>query len=266
MPLTLAAVTLRDGIHLPYAEHGDPDGTPVVFLHGMTDSWRSFERVLPHLPAGIHAYAVTQRGHGDATRTPEYDIGAMAGDIAGFMDAVGLAKAVICGSSMGSTVTQRFAIDHPERCAGIVLAASAPTFSTLGIDEMAEELAALTDPIDPDYLRGFQESTVAQPVPADLIDAAVAESAKVSAATFRQIWDATVVCDFSAELGAISAPTLVLWGTEDAYCPRGAQDALLGAIRGSRLVVYAGAGHAMHWEQPERFAADVARFAEEVTR
>ncbi len=43
-------------------------GTPVVFLHGITDSLRSFELAFPHLPRSIHAIAVTQRGHGDAGR------------------------------------------------------------------------------------------------------------------------------------------------------------------------------------------------------
>ena len=40
------------------------------------------------------------------------------------------------------------------------------------------------------------------------------------------------------------------------------QDALLAAIAGSRLVVYESAGHALHWEEPERFAADLVAFAE----
>ena len=41
-----------------------PSGVPVIFLHGITDSWRSFEGMLPHLPAGVDAYAVSLRGHG----------------------------------------------------------------------------------------------------------------------------------------------------------------------------------------------------------
>ena len=60
----------------------------------------------------------------------------------------------------------------------------------------------------------------------------------------------------------IRAATLILWGDRDALCPRRDQDALLTTIAGSRLVVYEGAGDALHWEQPERFAADVAAFAE----
>jgi len=42
--------TLSTGARLEYAESGPGGGTPIVFLHGATDSWRSFERVLPLLP------------------------------------------------------------------------------------------------------------------------------------------------------------------------------------------------------------------------
>ncbi len=56
------AVTVRDGIRLEYVERGDPSGMLVVLLHGFADSWRSFQRVLPHLPSSVHAFAPTQTG------------------------------------------------------------------------------------------------------------------------------------------------------------------------------------------------------------
>ena len=60
------SVELPTGVTLQYVEQGDPAGIPVLLLHGATDSWRSFEPVLPHLPSSIRAFALTQRGHGDA--------------------------------------------------------------------------------------------------------------------------------------------------------------------------------------------------------
>jgi non-heme chloroperoxidase len=61
-------VELPSRVKLPYVEQGDPSGVPVVLLHGFLDSWRSFEPMLSHLPESIHAFALTQRGHGDASR------------------------------------------------------------------------------------------------------------------------------------------------------------------------------------------------------
>jgi non-heme chloroperoxidase len=53
-------------------------------------------------------------------------------------------------------------------------------------------------------------------------------------------------------------------GERDAFCSRDEQDGLLAAIAQARLSVYEGAGHAMHWEEPARFAAELARFCDEV--
>ena len=129
---------------------------------------------------------------------------------------------------------------------------------------MTEELAAMTDPVDVDYLRGFQESTLARPIPAEYLDAVVSESAKLSIDTFRRAWHDVVLRDFSGDLGAISAPTLLVWGELDAFSARSQQDGLLAAIQGSRLIVHEGAGHAFHWEDPEPFAGELTAFAEEV--
>lgn len=61
-------VELGNGVRLPYIEQGDPAGVPILSLHGVTDSMHSFDTVLPYLPRSVHAYALTQRGHGDADR------------------------------------------------------------------------------------------------------------------------------------------------------------------------------------------------------
>jgi non-heme chloroperoxidase len=51
-----------------------------------------------------------------------------------------------------------------------------------------------------------------------------------------------------------------MWGDKDGMMTRADQDALLAGIRGSRLVVYPGTGHAPHWEEPERVARDLVAF------
>ena len=68
MSFEVKSADVGKGVRLEYVEQGDPAGVPVVMLHGVTDSWRSFERVLPHLPPSVRAIAVTQRGHGDSSK------------------------------------------------------------------------------------------------------------------------------------------------------------------------------------------------------
>jgi pimeloyl-ACP methyl ester carboxylesterase len=62
------------------------------------------------------------------------------------------------------------------------------------------------------------------------------------------------------EAGLITAPTRIIWGDRDQYIPLEEQLRLEAAIPGAELVVYEGTGHAVHWEEPARAAADIAAF------
>ena len=55
---------LSTGVRLHYAERGARGGEAIIFLHGYTDSWFSFSRVLPLLSPEYHAFTLTERGHG----------------------------------------------------------------------------------------------------------------------------------------------------------------------------------------------------------
>jgi pimeloyl-ACP methyl ester carboxylesterase len=167
---------------------------------------------------------------------------------------------------MGSGVALRHAIDHPERTLGLVLVGASPTMGATAAARAFWDstVSKLTDPIDPEFVRAMTESVLAQPVPPAFLDAAVQDGLKVP--TF--VWKAAVESrwrlegDYSAELGEITAPTLIVWGDRDARYPRSEQDALTSAIAGSRLLVYQGAGHLLHWEEPQRFASDLLTFVE----
>ena len=264
MTPVIKSIELSNRVKLPYVEQGDPSGVPMLLLHGFTDSWHSFERVLPYLPASIHAFALTQRGHGDADRSAAgYRTRDFAADMVEFVDVVGLGSTVVVGHSMGSTNAQRFAIDHPERILGLVLAGAFTTYrnNPVVVEFWESGVSQLTDPIDPGFVREFQESTLAQPIPQAFLATVVQESLKVPARVWRAAFEGFLEDDCAGELGKIKAPTLILWGARDTFCARREQDALLTTIAGSRLVVYESAGHALHWEEPERFAADLVAFA-----
>ena len=261
----MKSVELPNGVTLPYVEQGGPTGVPVMFLHGFTDSWRSFGLVLPHLPNSIHAFALTMRGHGDASRPATgYGIGDFAGDIAQFQEATNLRAAVIVGHSMGAGVALRFAIDRPELVLGLVLVGASPSLAgTAAAREFWDSiLAKLTDPIDPTFVRTMTESSLSQAVPQSFVDAAIQDGLKVPAF----VWKAAIESrwnlegDYAAELGRIRAPTLIVWGVRDGRYSRREQERLVSAIAGSRLIAYRRAGHVLHWEEPQRFASDLVTF------
>jgi pimeloyl-ACP methyl ester carboxylesterase len=255
-------VDLADGTRLNYVEQGDATGVPVILLHGYTDSWRSYERVLPYLPQSLRVFAVTQRGHGESSKPEgDYESRVFAGDVAAFMDLLGIDRAVIVGHSMGSTVAQRFAIEYPKRVRALVLeGAFMPRPANAEVRKFLDEVATLEDPIDPAFARAFQQSTLAQPLPPEFFETVVGESLKVPARVWRAALQPYLTTDFAAELASITVPTLLVWGDRDAFTGRAEQDDLGRAIETSRLVVYQGAGHSPHWEEPQRYAGHIASF------
>jgi non-heme chloroperoxidase len=267
MKTTLRKIQLPGRVRLEFAEQGERDGLPVIALHGVTDSWRSFEPVLPHLPPDLHVIALTQRGHGGSDKPAGgYTPADFAADVAAFMDAMAIERALLVGHSMGSVHAMRCAIDHPSRVAGLMLAGTMPWFG--GLPEMIEfhreQIAPLEDPVPHAFAREFQLSTLARPIAAAWLDAFVAESLKVPAHVWRAAFAGFIGDDFSQRLRGIDVPTLITWGRHDGFCSAAGQQAMLQLIRGARLVEYADAGHAMHWEEPQRFALDLHRFAHSV--
>jgi non-heme chloroperoxidase len=259
----IRSIELPTGVRLEYVERGDPDGLPVLLLHGGTDSWRSWEPVLPHLPTSIRAIALTQRGHGDSDRTAaSYRHEDMAADAVAVIDALELGPTLVVGHSMGAWVAERVAIDHPEHVLGTVLVgAIGPGRENAVLVEVCEEVSGLTDAIDPEFAREFQLGTTERPLPPGMVDAFARESLKLPAWLWRTLFAGFLEIDMTADLGSVESPVLLVWGDRDVFDTRAEQDWLVETIPGARLSVYEGTGHAVHWEEPERFAAELAAFA-----
>jgi non-heme chloroperoxidase len=259
-------ITLSSGITLEYVRRGDPSGVPVIFLHGVTDSWRSFEWMLPHLPTTINAYAISVRGHGGSDRPAHgYETEDFARDIDGFMERLEMPSAVVVGHSMGSGIALQFALDYPSRTRALVLMGAMNKWSgTADIDQLVATVARFTDTVDPAFVLDFQLSTVATSVPA-IIEVAVEESLRVPARVWKEAFAGIAQFDVSQELSKIDVPTLIVWGGKETITTFQGQEALVRGLKRARLVVYEHAGHAVHWDEPQRTARDITRFVAEVT-
>lgn len=257
-----ADVRLSTGVRLRYAEQGDASAPPVILLHGYSDSWFSWSEVMPRLAARHRVFALDQRGHGDSDRPASgYAMRDLAADVVAFMDARGIPRAAVVGHSMGSIVAREVVRLAPARVSQLVLVGSATTARNEVVLGLQKDVDALVDPVPTAFAREFQVGTAHRPVPSAFMDRAVAESLKLPAAVWRQLIAGIVDAPTAtARPDAPRIPTLVLWGDRDAIFPRSEQDALLRAYQPSTLTVYAGTGHALHWEEPERFARDVLAF------
>ena len=101
--------------------HRGGAGTPLILLHGYPQNHRCWAAVAPGLAAHFDVIVPDLRGYGDSDAPPDdpdhttYSKRRMAGDIAGLLDALGLARAHVLGHDRGARVAYRFALDHSDR-------------------------------------------------------------------------------------------------------------------------------------------------------
>jgi pimeloyl-ACP methyl ester carboxylesterase len=254
-------VRLKTGIKINYAEQGDPRGAPLVLIHGFTDSWYSYSRVLPLLDKKYRVYALDLRGHGDSDRPAAgYAMKDFAADVVAFMDAMKLGKATLVGHSMGSFVALQTALDAPQRVDKLVLVGTATTARNEVTLDLQKSVGNLKDPVSEAFARDFQIATVAQKLPDEFLDGVVRQSLKLPARVWQSALAGVLAEDYGPRLGRIKTPTLIIWGDREQIFPRGEQDLLKAKIAGSVFKIYPEVGHSPHWERPEIFARDLQEF------
>src|SRR3954466_1826575 len=116
-----------DGIPIWYEERGDPDGPPLVALHGGINTFgRSFGDVLPWLTPGRRVIGVELQGHGHTPDTGrEMSIERFGDDVAEVIDRVaGGGPVDVWGFSLGALTATSLALRHPAKVRRLVLAAS----------------------------------------------------------------------------------------------------------------------------------------------
>lgn len=260
------SAALASGLTLSYGEQGAGSST-LVLLPGPTDSWRSYEPLLAALPESVRAIAVSQRGHGDSDKPGVgYRVEDLAGDIGPFLDAVGVERAVVAGHSGAGLVARRFALDEPERVAGLVQFAAPMTLrGDPGLEGFVSSVIdGLVDPVDRTMVRSWVADTAGPELPTSFVDDMVEEVLKVPARVWRQAFAALLEYDDTGELARIDSPTLLVWGDADDLVSRQMQERLVSGVRNAELVVIPGIGHAPHCEDPTTAAAAIAAFVERI--
>ncbi|WP_284617700.1 alpha/beta fold hydrolase [Aquabacterium humicola] len=264
---SLRRVALADRLHLEVFEQGPRDGLPLLLLHGITDSWRSFEPVLPHLGPQWRVIVPSQRGHGDSDKPATgYCTDDFVADLVALIEALALPPVIVVGHSMGSTHALRLAADRPDLVRGLV---GLGTFARYGdkpelLQWVAEAVQPLADPVPRALVEDFQLGTLARAAAPGLVERMVDESLKVPAAVWREAFAGLLEDDFCDRLHRIEVPALLVVAEADAYVPVADAERLQRAMPQARIERWAGAGHALHWEEPARCAASLVAFARQV--
>jgi pimeloyl-ACP methyl ester carboxylesterase len=142
-----------NGLNMYYEVSGE--GDPLIVLHGAYMNIPAMGDIIPRLAETHKVYALEFQGHGrtnDLERPITYP--AFAGDVAAFMDAVGLEKADIFGYSMGAATGLRLAIDHPEKVDQLALISV-----SYSMEGAQPEFFAMLPSMSPDMFAGTPMET-----------------------------------------------------------------------------------------------------------
>jgi pimeloyl-ACP methyl ester carboxylesterase len=146
-----------NGVRLSASDDGS--GPAIVLLHGLTATRRYVvmgSRLLER--SGYRPLAYDARGHGRSSPAPApsaYGYDALAGDLLGVLDSLGIDRAVLAGASMGGHTLLRLALDAPERVAGAVVITPGYDPDTFDAPERLAHWDALADGLHTGGIDGF---------------------------------------------------------------------------------------------------------------
>ncbi|MFQ5628335.1 MAG: alpha/beta fold hydrolase, partial [bacterium] len=116
---------LANGIRLHVVESGNPDGQPVIFLHGFPEFWYSWRYQFDAFAdAGYHVIAPDQRGYNLSDKPKQikaYNLDELAQDIAGLIDVYKHEKAFVVAHDWGGMAAWWMAMACPERIQKLVV-------------------------------------------------------------------------------------------------------------------------------------------------
>jgi 3-oxoadipate enol-lactonase len=234
---------------------GPEDAPMLVLANSLGTTRRLWEAQMPAFTSEFRVLRFDHRGHGLSSVAPgAYTMAMLAGDLVELLDRLGIARASVCGMSLGGAVAMQLAVLAPDRVERLVLACTTPRF---GDPAVWRERAAIVRRdgtgvvADGAIGRWFTAHTREQhpDIPAHFRD----DLLSVAAAGYAGCCDALAAWDFGGSLGSIAAPTLVVAGTDDPVVPPADAEVTASRIPGARLVVIDDAAHLANIDQPRAF-------------
>jgi pimeloyl-ACP methyl ester carboxylesterase len=261
------SVALPDGVTLAYVSLGDPQGPPVVLIHGYTDNARDWVPLVPYLSSHFHLILVDLRGHGRSSK-PEccYTRLDFAYDVKLLLDALRISRADIVGHSMGSYVAQTFAEFWPEHTRRVVLISSgggppANAPPKKPAYDFVAQIRQLKEPIDPDSKFMIEWWSSPTPVDPDFLRRQRRDAAAIPLNVWLAVLDQGLASmDLQRTLPRLRAPTLLIWGEKDPIMEEDVRATLRDALPHAEVKVFPGLGHNPFWEQPAACAEVINAF------
>ena len=261
---------------ITYLEGGDPDGEPVLLIHGFAadkDNWTRFSKYLAR--KGYRVIAPDLPGHGQSSKisTHRYSIANQVAFVEAFRQELDLGPVHLAGNSMGGQISARYAAEYPDRVRTLGLLNPGGVTSPIPSERQQVILETGVNPLlvtsvaDFDRLLAFV--FVEPPRLPGVVKRYFADRAVENRPFNELIWshiNGEAFEPLEPHLGRIHAPTLVLWGDTDRVLhPSGAQ-VFVDGIPNSRFILMSAMGHVPMIERPGDTAAHYFRFLDEAER
>jgi pimeloyl-ACP methyl ester carboxylesterase len=257
-------------------------GPALLLIHGIGDNSTSWRPLMPELAERFTVIAPDLLGHGNSDKPRgDYSVGGFANGMRDLLSVLGIQRVTVVGHSLGGGVAAQFAYQYPERCERLVLVATGgigrgvTPFLRLATAPMAElAMPVLRMPLARVYTRIGLEllrlsghdlgldsrelNRVFDALPD--VEARMAFSRTIRAAVD---WRGQAITMLDRSYLTDAMPVQLIWGDRDAVIPVRHAHLAHESMPGSRLEVFAGAGHFVHLSDPERFLRVLLAFIDE---
>jgi pimeloyl-ACP methyl ester carboxylesterase len=254
-----------NGTTIAFAQTGQ--GAPLLLLHGAEADHAMFDAFAPLLAAHFTVIAYDQRDCG-GTRNPAtpYGLGELADDAAALIAALGYERAHVFGTSLGGAIAQVLAARHPARIDRLVLsstfrAGAAPLAINPEVFPRLANLRAGLPGTAPEIARYFfpDDFIAHRPEVIDIFKGNRRDEAQ------KRRRAGILAQPVEVDLGAITAPTLIVVGDRDRLIPPAHSLSLAREIADARTATLPGLGHVATIQDPQAVAAAVLAFLQQAT-
>jgi len=262
-----------DGTRIAWGELGD--GPPLILLHGLRDSHRTWRRVAPLLADGFRVLMPDLPGHGLSGRPDAaYTLDWYARTLSAWLDAIGIERAHLCGHSFGGGIAQWLLLEGRHRVDRLGLVAPGGLGREVGMGLRLAALPILGPRLAPLVVRHllpfvllFARQTFGGMEPAEIVRAVRMNDIPGTERAFQRTVEGVInitgqymqTIHRVREVASLP-PIALFWGEEDTILPIAHGRATLARSTGITLHTYAGCGHYPHLQHPAAWAADLSAF------
>ncbi len=291
-------IEVSPGIRLHYARGGNPDGTPMLFVHGFPEFWFGWMPLLPRFVDRFHVVAPDLRGFNLSSKPAElsaYKPAVLIGDLVALIEALGKRKAVVVAHDWGGALAWGLAIARPDLVERLVILNAphpVPFARALAHDTEQQRASEYMN-----WLRSPGSEAALMANDFEQLDGFFQRFGEArwfdapTRAAYHRAWGqpGALACEVNyyraspmyppsgSDPGAarltlrdedftVRVPTLVIWGENDAALRPVLLDGLERVVPDLRVERLPDASHWLIHEQPDAIAASIGRFVKGIER